>query len=217
MQHIKHAVISCAGLGSRLGLDKPKCMVEVNGRKLIDYLLDLCREIEEVRIVIGFKELELMNHVRAIRSDVTFVRNPDYASTSNSYSVYLATRDLTNPYLIIDGDMIINPSDFQEFLNVCARSTGDIIGVAKAKTEEAVFVKLNESQQVTTFQRNPTTDYEWCGIACLRKIRIMPDKGYVYKHFLDRLPLETFEFECYEIDTPDDLALASSEAYKLFN
>ena len=216
MQHIKHVIISCAGLGSRLGLNKPKCMVEVNGRMLIDYLLDICLEIEDIRIVVGFKELELIDHVREIRPDVTFVRNPNYASTSNSYSVYLASRDLEDPYIIIDGDMIINHSDFKRFLSVCLQSETDIVGIAKSKTEEAVFLKLNDRREVIAFQRSPVTEYEWCGIAFLKNIRVVPEEGYVYKHFVKCLPLKTFEFECYEIDTPDDLALAESEAHKMF-
>lgn len=216
MQHIKHAVISCAGLGSRLGLDMPKCMVELNGRTLVSYLLELCSDIEDVRVIVGFKERLVMNHVRSIRPDVTFVRNPDYASTSNSYSVYLATRDLKNPYVMIDGDMIIKPADFNNFLGVCAQSEKDIVGVAKSKTEEAVFVTLNERCEVTAFHRSPRAEHEWCGIAFFKSIQVVSEEGYVYKHFIDRLPLETFEFECYEIDTPEDLNLVSSHAHNLF-
>lgn len=78
----KHAVISAAGLGSRLELNMPKCLVEIGGRKVIDYQLDLLREIEDLRIVVGFMEEAVISHVREIRNDVLFVRNPDYRTTS---------------------------------------------------------------------------------------------------------------------------------------
>ena len=36
MQYPKHAVILAAGLGSRLGLNIPKCLVEIDGKKIIE-------------------------------------------------------------------------------------------------------------------------------------------------------------------------------------
>ena len=57
---------------------------------------------------VGFKEEEVINYVRKIRQDVVFVRNPNYSTTTNSYSLYLGTYDLREPYLTIDGDMIVD-------------------------------------------------------------------------------------------------------------
>ena len=216
MQHIKHAVISCAGVGSRLGLNIPKCLVEINNRKLIDYQLDLLKNIKDVRIVVGFKELEVIAHVRKIRSDVTFVRNPNYATTSNSYSLYLASKDLQNPFITIDGDMIIHRADFRKFIVEAASSKENIICVTPAKTTEAVFAKLDSDKKITEFSRKSVSAYEWCGIAYLYDLTISPSAGFVYKQFVSKLPMKSFEIDCYEIDTPEDLDLASSEANRLF-
>ncbi|UNM06417.1 MAG: NTP transferase domain-containing protein [Holosporaceae bacterium] len=76
MQPIKHAVILAAGLGSRLGLDLPKCLVEVHGKKLIEYQLNLLSEIPNVYIVVGFKEKKSWRWQKKVRPDVIFVRNP---------------------------------------------------------------------------------------------------------------------------------------------
>ena len=214
MQYIKHAIISVAGLGSRLGLNIPKCLVEVGGKKLIEYQLELLKDIPDVRLVVGFEEEKVMNFVRAIRSDVTFVRNPDYAKTSNSYSVYLATKDLKDPHIIIDGDLIIGQKSFKEFLVRC-EEVKDLVGVTRSKSEDAVFVEIDDEFMIEQFHRKPKTRYEWCGIAYLHNIKINDNQDYVYKELEKHLPLKAVNIDCYEIDTPNDLEEAIANVDKL--
>lgn len=207
MQNIEHVIISCAGLGSRLGLNKPKCLVEIGGYCLIDYQLELLKDIPDIRIVVGFMEEELIEHVRRINPNVTFIRNPDYHSTSNAYSLYLATHMLKNPFLIIDGDLLIEQKSFLHFLDGIDGSQS-IIGITPAKTEEAVFVVLNDEKQVIGFQRHPKTAFEWSGIAYLKDIKI--DKGgkYVFSEIEASLPVAAEVINCFEIDTPEDMDIA---------
>ena len=52
------AIILAAGMGNRLGKftqDNTKCMVEVNGKRLVNYVLDAIKEtgIKEVVMVVG--------------------------------------------------------------------------------------------------------------------------------------------------------------------
>ncbi len=206
MQTITHAIISAAGMGSRLGLDMPKCLVEIEGRSLIDYQLDLLSDIPDVRIVVGFKEELVIEHVTKIRKDVVFVRNPDYRSTTNSYSLHLATRGLKEPFLSIDGDVFIDPKSFKSFLGKCKKGKS-VIGITKSKTEEAVFVDLdNKKENVTGFKFKPRTNFEWAGIAYLDGISVTADEGYVYKVLERHLPLKAANILCHEIDTPQDLS-----------
>lgn len=207
MQNIKHAVIVAAGLGSRLGLNIPKCLLDIGGRKLLYYQIKLLEDVEDVRIVVGFMEENVIEYAKNIRRDIVFIRNPNYKTTTASYSLYLATKDLKDPFVTIDGDMIIQKGDFRAFLE-SIDGTESIIGVTSAKTEEAVFVSLNENRKITKFHRAPKTNLEWCGIAYLKDIKIHKDRQYVFEEIEPHLPLQTFEFNCYEIDTPDDLALA---------
>lgn len=210
MQTIKHAVISAAGLGSRLELNMPKCLVEVGGRKIIDYQLDLLTDIEDVRVVVGFMEEAVIEYVRKIRSDVIFVRNPDYRTTTNSYSVYLASKDLKEPFISIDGDLLIKEESFKNFISHCGKGK-NIIGITDSKTEEAVFIRLDEAKEnITGFQQTPKTPYEWSGLAYLHDIKIMQNGGYIFKEIEKHLPLPAVNIVCHEIDTPEDLNSAIS-------
>lgn len=206
MQNVKHAVIACAGYGSRLGLNKPKCLVEINGRTLLSYLLEILSEIEDVRIVVGFMEDEVIQEAIRINPQVVIIRNPDYRNTTNAYSVYLATRDLIDPFLIVDGDMAINKKSFHQFLEKIKHGKS-IIGICEAKTKDAVFVELDSEEQVSKFQRTHPTGFEWCGIAYLDGIKIGENGKYVFNEIEPYLPLPSYCFNCFEIDTPEDMEL----------
>lgn len=212
MQVVKHAIISAAGIGSRLGLNMPKCLVKVNGRRIIDYQLELLSEIEDVRVVVGFLEDQVIDHVRQVREDVIFVRNSNYASTSTLQSIALAARFMKEPFLALDGDVIIEKRSFKRFLHSCKQGA-PLIGVTAAGTEDAVFVrskKVNGQIIVEGFQRNPNTDLEWTGIAYLDGGHIRNENRFVYELLEQSLPLPAAMLECFEVDTQADLAKANN-------
>lgn len=207
---IKNAVICAAGLGSRLGLDLPKCLVKIGNHRLIYYLLNVLHNVQNIRIVVGFKEDEVIEYVRSIRNDVIFVRNPDYRTTSNSYSLHLGSYDLSEPFLNIDGDMFIKQEQFDLFESQIQKGQ-DLIGITKAYTEDAVYVKLQNGKKVSGFSREKISNYEWTGIAYLNNFKISKDGNYVYQELKDILPIKACEIECFEIDTPQDLEYLSNK------
>ncbi len=204
MSNIKTVVICAAGLGSRLGLDTPKCLVKVGEHRLIYYLLRLLKDVENIRMVVGFKEDEVIDFVKSIRSDVVFVRNSNYSSTSNAYSLYLGTKDLNEPFMTIDGDMILEPESFNNIVKECIPGR-DIIMVTEAKTEDAVFVELNDKNQVSRFSREKISNLEWSGVGYFSNIKIDKDGNYIYQILEDKLPIDAVQLTCWEIDTPQDL------------
>jgi choline kinase len=204
-------VISAAGLGTRLGMNMPKCLLPLHEGRLIDYQLALLPPGADVRIVVGFKETEVIDHVCRHWPDVTFVRNPNFATTSNSYSLHLATRWLKKPFIAIDGDLLIDPVAFRRFWDYC--QTADpptTIGIVPRASEEAVGVARDGAGLVTRFLRPDDGGYaasthEWCGIAYFNGLSVEPNQKYVFEELARYLPLPSFEIRCCEIDTPKDL------------
>ncbi len=208
-------VISAAGVGSRLGMDMPKCLLPIGEARLIDYQLAVLPPGSDVRIVVGFREQEVMAHVAQRWPDVTFVRNPAYASTSNTHSLYLASQNIAGPYAAIDGDLIIGQEGFDRFIERCRTSTTSIVGVVPRGTEEAVGAVVADGS-VVAFARPGTPEqadcvFEWCGIAYVSGVELSSNRRFVFEELSRHLPLPAFEIPCLEIDTPQDLRRAVEE------
>lgn len=205
---MRRFVISAAGLGSRLGLDIPKCLLPIGEACLIDYQLASLPPGSDVRIVVGFRENEVMGHVRRRWPDVTFVRNPAYAKTSNTHSLQLAAQHIRGPFVAIDGDLVIDPVSFARFLDCCDRAASALIGVVPMASQEAVATHVVDGR-VVAFHRpgaegHADCAFEWCGIALIRDFIIGANRRYVFEELALHLPLPAVEIACVEIDTPRD-------------
>jgi choline kinase len=207
MSIIKHAVISAAGMGTRLGLNMPKCLLQFSGVSIIKHQLELLKDIEDIRVVVGFMEEDVINVVKSIRNDAVFVRNPHYQDTSNTYSISLATKGITKPHILLDGDLLINKKSFKDFVN-SFDGKSSLIGVTKSSTDDAVYTELNKNNEVIKFDRKIKSQHEWSGICCLSDIKVSKKDPYLFQILEKHLPLPAKYIECSEIDTADDLKRA---------
>lgn len=105
------AVILAAGLGTRLRPitnEVPKCMVPVNGIRIIDKQIDnlLSNGVEEIYVVDGYKAEVLAEHLKANYPQVHIVSNPRYAETNNMYSLYLTSKYVKGEeFLLMNADV----------------------------------------------------------------------------------------------------------------
>ena len=112
------AVILAAGMGRRLGEltgDNTKCMLEVNGVKLIDRALECLAEhnLSRIVLVVGYKRENVMRYVGDSYKgiEVVYVENPIYDKTNNIYSLYLAKDYLVaEDTLLLESDLIYESS-----------------------------------------------------------------------------------------------------------
>ena len=109
------AIILSAGQGSRLGHlvdDKPKCLIDFNGRSLLDRQLDTLEAngVHEAVVVTGFHD-ELVSQAIAKRSggpNVRTVFNPFYKVADNTGSLYMAREELAGDCLVWNGDTLVS-------------------------------------------------------------------------------------------------------------
>lgn len=212
MSSVKHAVIAAAGLGSRLGHGKPKCLVEIEGVKILRHLLSLLDDVEDVRVVVGFEEKAVISELRSIRSDVLIVRNPGFRSTTTLHSYELGARYIKGDCLFMDGDMLIEPESFFAFMNACEPGVPKL-GITPTKTRDAVFTTI-EDGMATSFRRDNPTEYEWANISWL-PVDTFADIGNtaVYEHLRGHLPMTTKELTVFEIDDENDLSQARANVH----
>ncbi|HOY32865.1 MAG TPA: NTP transferase domain-containing protein [Bacteroidales bacterium] len=199
MSSVKSVVISCAGIGSRLGLGQTKALITLNGRSLIRWQLELLKDFEDIRIVVGYQANDVIKEVLKIRKDVIFVYNHDYFNTKTGASFYLGAKDANEFVIEWDGDLLVHPDDISKILN----ANDEFIGYSDIVSDEAVFVKTNNKGDVLSFSREHG-DYEWTGPACIRKSKLQFTRGNVFEQLEPYLPMKGLRVRAYDIDTYDD-------------
>jgi choline kinase len=102
------ALILAAGSGRRLRHDRPKCLVELGERLLIDRQLESLAwaGIDRVVVVVGYRADDVC---LALPADTTVVHNPDYAMTNSLYSFWLARHEVGEEVLVLNADVLFHP------------------------------------------------------------------------------------------------------------
>ena len=175
------AIILAAGMGRRLGdytKDNTKCMVPVNGVRLIDRLLGQLakQQLNRVIVVVGYKGKELREYIASQygqkltanchckpHSDIQvgelqFAENPVYDKTNNIYSLAIVKDKLQeDDTLLIESDLI-----FSERLipMIVDNPYPNLALVAKYETwMDGTMVRLDEEQNIVNFISKDAFDY----------------------------------------------------------
>ena len=160
------AIILAAGMGRRLGeytKDNTKCMLPVNGVRLIDRTLEQLSELNlnRVVIVVGYQGQNLINYI-GNRYDnklkIEFVNNPDYDKTNNIYSLALAKDKLQeDDTLLIESDLIFDDGMFSLLIQ---NPYPNLALVAKYETwMDGTMVRLDDDNNIVNFVPKAAFDY----------------------------------------------------------
>ena len=151
------AIILAAGMGRRLGeytKDNTKCMLPVNGVRLIDRALDQLAKLD-------LKRENLIDYI-GNRYDgqlkIEFVENPIYDKTNNIYSLALAKDKLQeDDTLLIESDLIFDDGMFSLLTK---NPYPNLALVAKYETwMDGTMVRLDADNNIVNFVPKAAFDY----------------------------------------------------------
>ena len=161
------AIILAAGMGRRLGdltKENTKCMVPVNGVRLIDRLLGQLSglSLKRVIIVVGYKGQELKDYIGHRYDDqlkIEYAENPIYDKTNNIYSLSLVKQQLQeDDTLLIESDLIFSDSLFQMII---ADPYPNLALVAKYESwMDGTMVRLDADNNIVNFVPKKAFKYE---------------------------------------------------------
>ena len=126
------AIILAAGLGSRLRhltLDRPKAMLEIDGRSLMDRQLDTFRSL-------GIDDITVVTGHRADRFELDGVKtrhNDDYPNNNILLSLMYARDQLVDDVIVSYSDIVYERSIVEALLE----AVGDIVAVCDADWEDS--------------------------------------------------------------------------------
>ncbi len=118
------ALLLAAGTGTRLlpmTADAPKCLTEVAGRSILARIVDNLRAqgIERLIVVIGYQgdRIREFLHTNAGSLRIDYVYNPDYRTTNNIYSLWLARQQIQESFLLVESDLVFDASMLADMLH----------------------------------------------------------------------------------------------------
>lgn len=195
-------IISCAGMGARLGRNMPKALLDIDGKPLIIRQLEMLDRYSDIRVVVGYQAGLVMDAVNSYRSDVLFAYNRAYQTTGTAGSFLLAAKSAREYCVALDGDLLVHPADMQAFLD----TDTECVGVCTRTTDNPVLITskiCNGQNCVVEFSRERGL-LEWTGLARIRKDNLPPSAWHIYHMLEPLLPLPLLEIRTQEIDTVQD-------------
>ena len=151
------AIILAAGMGKRLGeltKNNTKCMVEVNGVKLIGRVLTYLSHfnLNRIVIVVGYQAQNLVQYVENQYGNlnIEFVENPIYDKTNNIYSLALAKDKFKeDDTLLLESDLIFEESMLRKLVD---NQQPDLALVAKyEKWMDGTMVTIDDDCNILNF------------------------------------------------------------------
>ncbi len=215
---------------------KPKCLLEVGGRTLLQRTVDAMRAAgaTEFVVVTGYRAEMIRDFLTAHYQNlsVTFLHNADYEHNNNIYSLWMAGQVVRDKeFLLMDSDILCDP----ETVAIVARQDVSALAVNRHELgEEEMKVVVDDNMQITEISKTcrpedamgesvgiekMTADYSdalFCELD-----QMIEQEGLIdifYERAFERLipqghtfkVVDTTELFSYELDTPEDFSNATA-------
>ncbi len=232
-------VILAAGMAKRLRPltdEKPKCLLEVGGKTLLQRTVDamISAGVKEFVVVTGYRaemirEFLTLNYQLSI---INYIDNVDFEHNNNIFSLWLAMQKLHGQeVLLMDSDILCDPEAVRR---VARKNTPALAMQQHELGEEEMKIVVDEAGRITEISKTcspadaigesvgiekMTPAYTEAIYQELRKMIL--DEGLIdifYERAFERLIPQGHTFEVvdttdlfsYELDTPEDLEKASA-------
>ena len=171
-------VILSAGTGSRLGKigsNTPKCLVQINKKKIIQNIIELLISIgaKEVFIGVGFKSQKIKEELKKFNKiKVIYYKINDFKKNGSVYTLY-KFKNLWNKkknIIMLHSDIIF---DKKYLINILKSKKKNIIGVKKIgktfRKEKSFMAKINKKFELNNIDYNCNLNNPYGEIICINK------------------------------------------------
>jgi choline kinase len=208
------AIIMAAGKGTRLAPltdNIPKCFVEINGKKLLDYQIELYERynINEIIIVTGYKSDLIEEHVKN-KKHIKTVYNPFYESTNVLPSFWVGMNYLNDNFIYSHADTIFDIPILEKILD----TKGSIVLPVDVKNcgKEEMKISVDNSGSINFINKSMTGKEalgEFLGVAKISK-ETLP----VLKETVEKI-MKKKEFQSFFEVALQDLVYLDRNRFKL--
>jgi len=232
-------VILAAGMAKRLRPltdTKPKCLLKVGERTLLERTIDAMRQagIQEFLVVTGYRgemiRSFLEGYAKTCKVSFTFLDNTDYEHNNNIYSLWMACQKVRgSEFLLMDSDILCDPA---AVVRIAQEQTSALAVNRHELGEEEMKVVVDADSRITEISKTCrpedamgesvgiekiTADY--CEALARELDQMILQEGLIdifYERAFERLipqghtfkVVDTTHYFSYELDTPEDLQRA---------
>lgn len=144
--NLKAVILAAGGPGS-LDFDRPKALLKMNGKSILEHQLEAVRSVgvSDILIVRGYKKEELCV------PGVTMIDNDKWASTDVAHSLSLAAATMDRPYLALYSDVFFKRYLLRAMLDYSEESpSSDVILVCVKEDyiNAGYYLQLNKKPDV---------------------------------------------------------------------
>ncbi len=232
-------VILAAGMAKRLRPltdTKPKCLLKVGERTLLERTIDAMRQagIQEFLVVTGYRgemiRSFLEGYAKTCKVSFTFLDNTDYEHNNNIYSLWMACQKVRgSEFLLMDSDILCDPA---AVVRIAQKQTSALAVNRHELGEEEMKVVVDADSRITEISKTCrpedamgesvgiekiTADY--CEALARELDQMILQEGLIdifYERAFERLipqghtfkVVDTTHYFSYELDTPEDFQRA---------
>ncbi len=231
-------VILAAGMAKRLRPltdERPKCLLKVGGRTLLERTVDAMHQagISEFVVVTGYRAEMIREFLDSYNPQLsfTYLHNADYEHNNNIYSLWMAMQEVRGQeILLMDSDILCDPKAVAE---VAAQPVSVLAVNRHELGEEEMKVVVDSEMHITEISKTCRPEEAMGESVGIEKI--MADYSKALARELDQMILEeelidifyeraferlipqghtfqvvdTTRFFSYELDTPEDFEQAT--------
>ena len=226
---MRYAIIA-AGEGSRLaeeGVKSPKPLVKLNGKPLIDRLINIFskNDAESISIIVNNEMKEVQEHVKSLQTNIPL--NIVVQSTPSSmHSFFELSKFLSSgKFCLTTVDTIFKEDEFARFIRAFASDSendGMMAVTGFIDDEKPLYVDVDENMMIKNFldQTDGSLKYISGGIYCLTPKAITTlnhciqnglsrMRNYQRQLITDGLKLKAFAFDkIVDVDHAEDIMKA---------
>lgn len=147
-------VILAAGQGSRLlplTSDRPKCLVNVGERSILEYQIDALKKcnINNIEIVTGY-HAEKIEETIGRRASYTY--NPHFKETNSLYSLWLVKDKIRNDFILLNSDVLFHIAVLEKLID---SHYPDVLAVDSRKRliDGEMNVRVNEERKIVDISK----------------------------------------------------------------
>lgn len=223
----------------------PKCLLNVGNKNLLHRTIDnvLANEIKDFIMVTGYRENMIKKYLEDNFKglNIRYLTNPDYENNNNSYSLWMTKNYIKSDMLLLDSDILFDKNIIRELLN-SGRENCLAVNCSDKLDEEQIKVIVDGVNKILEIGKEidikksfgESIGIEKFNSLFLKDLFAILDRKIIneknvnefyeasFQEVIDKkdernslYSVDVSNYECLEIDTPDDYKKANDLFLKL--